>query len=176
MEGELATPRISAPRRPYLRMLFVVLPLFLLFQLKLRTNTEPYPAILLPAGAGLLKSEDSFTGFVTECSAEDAAGRLHPFSVGAVLVGVPTNYRQFVVDGGFGIDRNRVVRSLPIPGIGRRLYLGRQKTPSQVEVTRQWLREKLRKTIGIDAVRIHVFKYAVTTYYGSASTRQARQL
>lgn len=153
-----------------------MLPVLLLFQLKLRTDTEPYPAILLPSGASLLRGEGSFTGVETECRAEDSAGRQYPFSLATVLDVVPTNYRQFVVDGGFGINRSRVVRSLPIPFTGRRLRLGRQKTQAQIDSTRQWLRTKLHQTLGIDAVRIHVLKYSVTTHYGEGPTRQEKQL
>lgn len=101
-------------RRWHIRLVFIVLAPLLFLQLKLRTDTEPYPAILFPSGATILRSERSYTGFETEFLAEDSGGNKYPFSVASVLDAVPTNYHQYVVDAGFGINRDRMVRRLPM--------------------------------------------------------------
>jgi hypothetical protein len=68
------------------------------------------------------------------------------------------------------------VRHLPVPGTGRRIPLGRPRTQAQIEATRAWLRVRLRQTLGIDAVRIHILTYAVTTYYSEVPARQQKEL
>lgn len=168
--------KATISRRWHIRILFIVLLPCLLFQLKVRTDTEPYPAVLLPSGATLLRTEGSYTGLETECLAEDSGGSKYPFSIATVLEAVPTNYHPYVLEAGFGINRDRMVRHLPIPFTGRRLRLGRPRTQSQIEETRAWLRLKLRQTLGIDAVRIHVLTYGVTTYYSEVPVRQQRHL
>jgi len=165
----------SSGRWP-IRILFIVLVPCLFLQLKLRTDTEPYPAILLPSGASLLISDGSYTGFETRCVAEDSQGGRHPFAVETILDAVPTNYHPYVVAAGFGINKERTVRHIPIPFTGSGLQLGRPKTPAQLEATRVWLRLKLRQALGIDAVRIHVLTYGVTTYYSEIPVRQQRHL
>jgi hypothetical protein len=158
------------------RLLFIALAPCLLVPLKLRNDTEPYPAILLPSGASLLRTVGSFTGLETECLAEDSAGRKYPFSVATVLETVPSDYHPYVVEAGFGINRDRMVRHLPLPFTGRRLPLGRPRSQSQIEATRVWLRARLRQALGIDAVRIHILTYAVTTYYSEVPVRQQKKL
>ncbi len=165
----------SSPRWR-IRLLFIVLVPCLFFQLKLRRDTEPYPAILLPGGEGLLKGDGSYTGFETETFAEDSGGRKYRFSVATVLDAVPTDYHPYVLEAGFGINRDRIVRHPPIPFTGRKLQLGRPRTQSQIEATRAYLRLKLRQTLGIDAVRIHVLRYGVTTYYSEVPVREQRHL
>jgi len=159
-----------------IRLLFIVLVPCLLLPLKLRTDTEPYPAILLPSGASLLRTVGSYTGLETECLAEDSGGRKYPFSVATILDEVPSDYHPYVVEAGFGINRDRMVRHLPLPFTGRRVTLGRPRTQPQIEATRVWLRARLRQTLGIDAVRIHVLTYAVTTYYSEVPVREQKQL
>ena len=159
-----------------IRLLFIVLVPLLLFQLKLRNDTEPYPAILLPAGASLLKSAGSYTGLDTECFAEDSSGSKYAFSPAMILDAVPSDYHPYVVETGFGINRDRMVRHFPVPLTGRRIPLGRPRTPAQIEATRAWLRERLHQTLGVDAVRIHILTYAVTTYYSEVPARHQRQL
>lgn len=159
-----------------IRLLFIVLVPCLLVQLKLRNDTEPYPAILLPSGASLLKSAGSYTGLDTECFAEDSSGRKYPFSAATILDAVPSDYHPYVVETGFGINRERMVRHLPVPLSGRRIPLGRTRTGAQLAETRAWLRERLHQTLGIDAARIHILTYAVTTYYSEVPVRQQRQL
>lgn len=159
-----------------IRLLFIVLVPCLLFQLKLRTDSEPYPAILLPSGASILRTVGSYTGLETECLAEDSGGSKYPFSVATVLDAVPSDYHPYVVEAGFGINRDRMVRHLPLPFTGRRVPLGRPRTQSQIEATRAWLRARLRQTLGIDAVRIHILTYAVTTYYSEVPVREQKQL
>jgi hypothetical protein len=176
MKGNLSGEELTAPARRRIRLLFLVLLPCLLLQLKLRTYTEPYPGIFLPAGATLLHGDDSFTGYETECVAEDSGGKQYPFLAATILDAVPGNYRPLVVQAGFGINEERTVRHLQIPFIRRKLELGHAKTRVQIEATRVWLRTRLRKALGIDPVRVRVFTYAVTTYYGTGPPRQERHL
>lgn len=163
-------------RRWALRLLFIVLVPCLLLQLKIRDDTEPFPAILLPSGASLIKTRGSYSGIETECIAEDSTGRKYVVPVAALLNAVPTDYHPYVLNAGFGISRNRMVRHLPIPFLANRVSIGRRRTPEQIDETRAWLRERLRETLGIDAVRIHVLTYEVTTYYSEVPVRQRREL
>jgi len=174
--GSRLTDSYAGRGRWLIRTLFIVLVPCLLFQLKLRGDTEPYPAILLPAGASLLHSDGSFTGFETDCVAEDSAGRRYPFSAADILTEVPSNYRPFVVDAGFGLNKERTVRRLSIPFVGYTLALGRPKTSSQIASTRTWLRDRIRRTVGIDPVRIRVLTYAIKTHYSEEPVRQERYL
>jgi hypothetical protein len=161
-----------------IRLLFIVVVPCLFLQIKLREITEPYPAILLPAGGGLLQSRGNYTAHETEYLAEDMAGIQHPFSMDRVLDGVPTNYHAYVVARGFGINDDRDVRRLtiPIPGYPLRLQFGRFLTPAQIEETQAWLRLRLRDTLKIEARRILVFRQEIQTFYEEVPPRQERRL
>jgi hypothetical protein len=148
----------------------------LLLQLKLRSDTEPYPAILLPAGATLLRGDGSYTGFETECSAEDTSGKQYDCNLQTLLAKVPTNYREFVLQAGFGTAKERVVRHLRIPFTGYSLEIGRPRTQAQLDTTRAWLRSRLRRTLGIDPLRVHIRRYAITTFYNSNPVREQKRL
>jgi hypothetical protein len=141
-----------------IRWLFIGLVPCLFAQLWLRRYTEPYPAILLPSGATLVR-----TASETILFAEDADGQQHPLPPSALLDTVPTDYRGYVIRRGFGLIKDRDVRyvRIPFPGGGLVQQLGRPLTPSQREETRLWLRSKLLRTSGIDAVRIHILKYRI---------------
>jgi len=158
------------------RLLFIVLVPCLVLPLRIRDDTEPFPAILLPSGASLLKTKGSYTGIETECVAEDSAGGKYVVPVAAILNAVPTDYHPYVLNSGFGITRDRPVRHLPIPFLGYRLSVGRRRTAAQISETRTWLRMRLRETLGIDAVRIHILTYEVTTYYSEVPVRFSRAL
>jgi hypothetical protein len=162
--------------RSSIRLLFLVLIPLLLLEIRFRSYTEPYPGIFLPAGATLLRGDTSFTGFQTECLAEDSSGRKYPFSASEILDAVPSNYRPLVVEAGFGINKNRIVRHIPVPLLGRKFELGRSKSRLQLDSTKVWLRSKVRRVLGIDPIRIHVLTYAITTYYGTGPDRQVRRL
>ena len=151
-----------------IRLLFLALIPLLFLQLKLRNISEPYPAILLPAGAGLLRTTGGhYTAFETECLVEDTTGTRHVLSTDMVLDTVPKNYQGFVIDRGFGINEGREVRRRSLSLAGQRLDLqfGRPLTPLQIEHTRVWVRFRIRQTLGIEAVRIHILTYAITTFY-----------
>lgn len=166
----------TTSRRWPLRLLFILLVPCLLLPLKIRDDTEPYPAILMPSGASLLRTKGSYSGVETEVVAEDSSGRRYEVPVAALLNTVPTDYHPYVLAEGFGITRDRVVRHLPVPFLGHRLSVGRQRTLAQINETRDWLRKRLRETLGIDAVRIHVLTYEVTTYYTEVPVRRRRTL
>ena len=167
----------GTPRRRWpLRLLFILLVPCLLLQLKIRNDTEPFPAILLPGGASLVKTRGSYTRIETECIAEDSMGRKYVFPVASILNSVPTDYDPYVLEAGFGITKDRMVRHLPIPFLGHRWSVGRRKTASQIAETRAWLRMRLRQTLGIDAVRIHILTYGITTYYTEVPVRQYREV
>jgi hypothetical protein len=163
-------------RRWPLRLLFILLVPCLLLQLKIRDDTEPFPAILLPSGASLLKTRGSYTRVETQCVAEDSAGRKYVFPVASLLSSVPTDYDLYVLKAGFGITKDRMVRHIPVPFLGHRLSVGRPKTAPQIAETRAWLRTRLREMLGINATRIHILSYGVTTYYNEIPVRQQREL
>jgi hypothetical protein len=162
-------------RRLGLRLAFTLLVPCLLLQLKIRNDTEPYPAILLPSGASLIKTSGRYTAVERKCVAEDSTGRQYAVPIASILNAVPSDYHPYVLEAGFGITKDRMERHLPIPFLGR-VNVGRHKTPTQIDETRAWLRMRIRKTIGIDAVRIHVLTYEVTTYYNDVAAREQRVL
>jgi len=168
--------KAATSRRWPLRLLFILLVPCLFLQLKIRNDTEPYPAVLLPGGASLIKTRGSYTRIDTECVAEDSAGHKYVFPVASLLNSVPTDYDPYVLEAGFGITKDRMVRHVPVPFLGHRVNVGRPRTPSQIAETRTWLRMRLRQTLGIDAVRIHILTYAVTTYYNETPVREQREL
>jgi hypothetical protein len=155
----------SDRRRRLLRVTFLVVVPLLFLQLPLRRITESYPAIVLPAGASLLRSHGSYTAFEHEYFAADPAGQWHAFSDAALLDTIPAGYRSYVLERGFGITEDRDVRRVSLLLGDRRVQLefGRPLTPAQIEATRDWLRAKLRRMLGIDAVRIQIRTYALTT-------------
>jgi hypothetical protein len=150
------------------RWLFILIPLFLLLQLPLRSIVEPYPAVLLPAGATLMRSGTAVKGSELELLAEDAAGREHPIAIDALLRSVPREYRGLVAGRGFGLVQDRDVRR----ALG--VQLGRPLEPRQRDETRRWLRRRVVEELGIDAVRIKVVTYTVTTFHDAIPVRQER--
>jgi hypothetical protein len=149
------------------RSIFIALVPCLLAQIWVRRFTEPYPAILLPAGATLMRSHgEGYT--VTELTllVEDAHGLQHPCSPSALLDTVPSDYRRNVIRRGFGLIADRDVRfvRVPSPQGGFFLRFGHPLTQSQMEETRGWLRSKLRRNLGVDAVRIHILRYSIQTF------------
>lgn len=166
-------------RKRWIRLFFLVLVAGLFLQLPLRNVTEPYPAILLPAGGNVLRSQGEITGQEREYLLEDASGKTYSVSVDALLGSVPRNYWPVLVDRGFGINSGREVRRPSLSVFGRpvQLQFGRPLTPAQIEETRAWIRSKLKDALGIDAVRIYILTYTVTTFYsGSSPARRERQL
>jgi hypothetical protein len=149
-----------------IRSVFIALVPCLFAQLWVRRITEPYPAIVLPSGATLLRSHGGYVGSEITLLAEDEHGEQHPCSPSTLLGTVPSEYRRYVIRRGFGITEDRDVRSIriPLPGGGFVLRFGHPLTPSQIEETRSWLRSSLRRTLRVDAVRIHILSYAIGTF------------
>lgn len=152
-----------------IRWLFLVLIPCLLLQLRLREITEPYPAILLPAGASLLHSTGDYTAYETELMAVDRDGRRYPFATAALLDAVPSNYYQYVIARGLGTRARDVRKRLGV-------QFGRPLAPRQIAETKHWLRSKLRSLLDVDAARIDVLTFAVTTTYTTSSPQQRRAL
>jgi hypothetical protein len=161
-----------------IRCLFLGLIPLLFLQIPLRRITEPYPGILLPAGARSIRSEGHYVGYEKQYYAEDAAGTRHPVNIDEILTTVPGPYRPIVVEHGFGISKGRKIMRKNIQIAGRRLHLqlGRPLTPTQVQQTQSWVREQILKTSGIEAVRFHTDTWAVTTFYEEDPVRYERRL
>ena len=153
-----------------IRWLFVVLFPCLFLQLPLREITEPYPAILLPAGAAVFHSTGDYTAYETELMAVDADGNSYPVAAPALLDAVPSNYHKHVIARGFGMNAGRDVRRV------LRAQFGRPLTPQQIAQTREWVRSKLRSLSGIDAVHIDVLTFAVTATYQASFPQERRAL
>jgi len=153
-----------------LRALFVGALGLLALQVPLRRITEPYPAILFPAGASLLHDTGSYTSFENEYVAIDAAGAPHPFALAALLDTVPAVYRSYVVERGFGLTEDRDIRRV------HGHVLGRPLTGAQRDATRAWLRAKLARVLGVDAVQIRIDTFAVTTRTDDPSQPPQRRL
>ena len=160
------------------RLLFLTLVPCLFVQVAVRRYTEPYPAIFLPAGESLLRGHGRYTAHETTYVAEDVGGKEHPLSIAGVLDTVPTNYHAFVVKRGFGINEDRDVREVDIRLPWRKVTLrfGRPLTQPQIEQTRAWLRPKLRQALGVDAARVHILTFEITTFYEESPARRERRL
>lgn len=151
------------------RVLFLLVVPLLFLQIPLRERTEPYPAILLPSGAGLLASTGDFTARETVLVVVDEAGGRTEIEARDLLPDVPSNYHGFVIERGFGLKSGRDVRtrSLSWPGGGLDLQLGRPLTHAQATRTRDWLKERVRSVLGVDPTAIEIETWAVTHHFGA---------
>ena len=165
-------------RARLIRFVFIVLVPCLVAQIAVRRVSEPYPAILLPAGASVVRNGETSAGSAITLLAEDAAGGQHLVAPSDLLDTVPSIYHRHLLRRGFGLTEGRDVRSvrMPFPGGGLALRFGRPLTRLQAEQTRAWLRSRLRRNTGIDAVRIHIVVRPIQPLGGEPSEPQDRAL
>jgi hypothetical protein len=176
LTAEERAPKEVAPW--WVRWLFLVALPALFMQLPLRYFTEPYPADLLPAGAGLLESRGEYTAREITLSVETGSGNEIPVSASALLDTVPTNYHPYVINRGFGINRDRDIRSvrIPLPGGTTTFRPVQPITREQIAETRTWLRNRVKRALGVDPVRIHILHYDVTVIYREEPAQRLRTL
>jgi hypothetical protein len=101
-------------------------------------KSQPYPAIFLPAGANVVRSDGPIRFRHRSYFAELAGGETVPFEIHDLLETVPPQYRGRVVENGFGLTVENV-------------------TPERVDASKRWLRERLRESLdGATAIAIIV--------------------
>ena len=73
------------------------------FAVRVLSNTEPYPAILLPSGAGKIAVRGSEATFKhLTLYAHDSAGHLVPIDPRRLLAPIPTHYLYAIAANDFG--------------------------------------------------------------------------
>jgi hypothetical protein len=107
------------------------------------TIAEPFPAVLLPSGAGLVPLIDGRVQFeYVSLFAYDEAGALKKIAPLGFVDPMPVHFIPGLIRNRFGqgTEVSRTVRAL-----GRDLHFDRpQPTAAEREQARAWLREKLR--------------------------------
>jgi hypothetical protein len=149
--GTAPKPRRWGERAPAWALLLAI-PL-LLAQIPLRKITEPYPALLMPAGASLLRQGVPVDTVEREIYIEDGAGRRQTIAAQDLLANVPTLYRPYLLGRGLGLLSERDVRRIRL-GKGRALQLGRPLEAHQAAETRAWLRARAMKLGFADPARL----------------------
>ena len=130
---------------------FLLLIPLLLLQIPLRHiyDLEPYPSILLPGGASIIKDRGFISLAQTQLVAVNAKGKRYEVSVHDLLRTMPVQYRQHVVRRTFG---------LPVSTNGRMALA----SSSVIASGRAWLRHRLANILGQDDfVTLEIIKYRI---------------
>ena len=129
----------------------------------LSTRLEPYPAVLLPAGATrvrLNQSEVSFSRTTLTCRGRD--GNWQPLDVTRLLSPIPPWYLHDIVSNEFGL-KSTPYEGVSLQWVSRVITLPRH-TPSdeELQATRRWLALRLAATPDCQpAIRIAVERTTV---------------
>jgi hypothetical protein len=160
------------------RTLFIVLIPVLLLQIPLRSRfSELFPSMFFPSGGGVSRTIDQYVTEQHEYWVDDDLGGRHAVTLDDLLPDVPAIYRGYEGTLGFGLTQGREVRhkTISIAGHPLTLTLGRALTPAQVDETRAYLRHRL-SALGINAVRLDVLTYTVTTFTRVTPPKRTREL
>jgi hypothetical protein len=137
--------------RRLVKLAFIVVTALLFLQIPLRHvyNVEPYPAILLPSGAHVLKDTGSISFTEKKIVAVTASEQRLDVDTDDLLSTLPVAYRSYVIDRGFGF----------IP-----TAKGPKQQPSEL-VARQgrvWLENRLRRILGgVEFAKLEIIEYRV---------------
>lgn len=115
-------------------------------------SLEPYPAVLLPAGAGKIGLNGDRLPLRRTLLEAQRAGRWHAIDATKFLEPLPVHFLGGVLRGEFGFhDGGWRGAKAPPP----------KTAPADVESTKRWLRRKLEQ-LGFEAARIRVVEQEVT--------------
>ena len=107
---------------------------------------EPYPAVLLPAGAGKLRLPEGRLKTKHVLVEAVRGGTWHEVDRADLLAPLPVHYFGEVVRGSFGFHDGKWRGLTPPPP---------PATPAQLQATKLWLRERLAK-LGFESKRFRV--------------------
>lgn len=134
------------------KLAFILFIPLLLLQIPVRYlyDIEPYPFILLPGGASVVKDQGFISIIENKIVASTAAGKRYEVDIHELLNSVPRQYRQFIVKRNFGLPStadNHVQRD----------------SDSRISVGRRWLTKRLGEILGRDDfVKLEIIAYRVT--------------
>jgi hypothetical protein len=132
--------------------LTIVLAVVLLvpFGFKLATDTEPYPALVFPAGPGVVTTRDGIVQYdALELYGADASGELQQIDPVQFLEPIPTHYLRDLADSEFGTLEGDDL-TVRVRRIGWTLSLPRPPvSDADREATRSWLGDRL-EAVGLE--------------------------
>jgi hypothetical protein len=134
------------------KIAFIVLVPVLLIQIPLRSkyDFEPYPSILLPAGASTITDRGFIVFVQTKITAVTSSGNRHEVSIHDLLNTVPAQYRNGIVKRGFGLPSSKYYEEKPT-------------SSNTISQGRTWLRNRLRSILGEDEfINVEIRTYRVT--------------
>ena len=124
--------------------------LFLQIPLRHKYKVEPYPTILLPAGATTVKDDGFITFVQTTVSAISASGKSYEISIHDLLNTVPRQYRLEIVGRSFGLPSGKHDQA-------------KSSDPIAIAKGRTWLKNRLARILGEhELIKLEIRTYRVT--------------
>lgn len=122
---------------------------FLLLPLGIRSmsngDLEPYPAILLPHGAGKVMIKEGIVGVgLVSLYGYDAYGKLHKIDRAKFLSPIPPQYFDEIVKKNFGISTvNNRIQKIRLKFFGERIVKKYASNPQDQKLAKLWLSNRL---------------------------------
>jgi hypothetical protein len=137
---------------------------------------EPYPAVLLPSGAGKIRVGDGRVEFTSnQVWALSPDRRWQRVDCGELLRPIPVQYLGGLVKNEFGL-RDDVQASVTLKKLGVRLPIGRPPaTAEHQNVTKRWLAAGLSR-LGLSAEVLRVTTVATVVAVPSGKTLESHTI
>ncbi|MGK7951084.1 MAG: hypothetical protein AB4368_20435 [Xenococcaceae cyanobacterium] len=119
---------------------------------------EPYPAIILPSGAGKLDLKEGVINvYNLSIYGYDIQGKLQKIDQTGFLNPIPNHYLYAVFDNEFGLS-TKTKDEIVLRGLNKKIEIKRKSTtPEEQKKAKLWLSEKLTD-LGLSSSKI-VFRY-----------------
>lgn len=139
------------------------------FWVKLTTDTEPYPALVFPAGPGVVSTRDGIVEYdATELYGRDASGELQPIDPVRFLEPIPTHFLLRLADSEFGTLEGDDV-TVRVRRIGWTVSLPRPSvSDADREATRSWLGDRL-EAVGLERDELVVRRVRIAADAGDGA-------
>lgn len=124
---------------------FLSIVLFVPFVMKTaNSQLEPYPALLLPAGAGKLNLEEKIIKVNTiAIYGYDLQGKLQKIDSQEFLAPIPRHYLYAIVDNEFGLS-TKTIDEIWLRGLGEKIERKRKPiSPENQKLAKFWLSKRL---------------------------------
>lgn len=121
-------------------MILLIIPLFL--RISFGNFYEPYPAILLPSGAGKVPvQKDNFTVKYLELYSQDKNGNWIKLNTHDLLYPIPVQYQSTIISNGFGLEKKANLGNRRIERILMKMRIIKNRDPSQRHISKanDWL-------------------------------------